>query len=1296
MRMDAASVIPHDPIPTIDFAAHLARPLRVRWEGELALASARARFNREVCRGLIAPGDVALSVADPAAALAGLEDAEAAPFAPVLACRGARSEFPFDVTVRHSLMPDWRRPETRRLVMVAPWPYAHLPREWRDGALAAADEIWAPSRSARDTYVRSGIPAEKVRLVPPGVNADCFTPEGDPFPLPTEKSVRFLFVGDLSYRRGADLLLGAYTRAFGPDDDVCLVVKVAPGSRLHAPGWGPGFVEPGAASEASYREAAADPRLPEILFVEEALADAELAALYRGCTCVVLPARGLAYGMPVREGLACGRPALVTAGLATDDVLDETMGWRVPSRRLPAPRSRLAAGSGGGETVWTVGAYECAGEPWLLEPEREALVETLREIAARPDEARARGQAARAHIAAHGTWEQTAAQIRYRLQEIVAPSGDPPFVAPKPWFDPQAVPAQNLNGGDANHEDTKDTKTHAAIPGGDGGVPSSDDVVSSSCSSCLRGSTTDTFPIEISLCMIVRDEEPRLPHCLASLAPFVDEMVIVDTGSTDRTREVARDFGARVFDFPWVDSFSVARNQSIELARGRWILRMDADDVIAPEDAAKLKDLVRRYAGRSDVAYLMEYRVPPGPDGSGGHVVDQVQLWPNRPDLRFEYRLHEQLLPAVLRARMYTLKSGIAVHHCNFDWSENGRAKRRRRDFPLLEKDLQEHPNDPFVLFNLGMTWLNSLQEHEVAAHYLRRGLLASGGRHGIDRLIYRYLFRARIAQEEGELALAANEEGRRRFPEDADLLLQAAELYETLGRTQEAWAALDRLVLGYDEPQYRCADSGLRTYRGRTERARFLRRQGHVEWAESLLREVTTHYPFYQPARAELAETLRTLGRGDEAEALLTPPAHDARPPIPVPLPPRHLRARPVSLDHRSAAVPPRRSVGAGIRVAHATPVMGIGGTEHVILDLCRFGSEAAFVVATEDGPMRPVFEEAGIEVHVARSVAEAARLLAEADVVNVHWMEFLPNLFRAVLDAGRPMVSTLHWPSVLPPMPGPVLCNAGHVYDLQEPNADRRTLILQAIDTQRYGRQPLPLSQNWERAGYPRAKRVGGGGEGGSPRGPWGESGRSPGGPGSEGRPLGRNDGERVRILRVCRPQRCADYFWPGIYQALSACPAADVAVVGGPPMEAERLRCLGVRLDVEQVLAEADLFAYTPRREEGTLDRVILEAMASGLPWVLSDVECTREAVEPEVTGLLTPYEDVPAFAAALVRLVRERELREAMGERAAAAARERFEIRDRMPLYTDAYRRAREEAILPARQSEFRERVLVRSS
>ena len=99
--------------------------------------------------------------------------------------------------------------------------------------------------------------------------------------------------------------------------------------------------------------------------------------------------------------------------------------------------------------------------------------------------------------------------------------------------------------------------------------------------------------ITISLCMIVRDEEAVLGRCLDSVAPYVDEIVVVDTGSSDRTKEIARQYGANVYDFEWIDDFAAARNFAFSRATMDYILWLDADDYLKPEDGGRLADLKR-------------------------------------------------------------------------------------------------------------------------------------------------------------------------------------------------------------------------------------------------------------------------------------------------------------------------------------------------------------------------------------------------------------------------------------------------------------------------------------------------------------------------------------------------------------------------------------------------------------------------------------------------------------------------------------------------------------------------------
>src|SRR5690349_7953622 len=106
----------------------------------------------------------------------------------------------------------------------------------------------------------------------------------------------------------------------------------------------------------------------------------------------------------------------------------------------------------------------------------------------------------------------------------------------------------------------------------------------------------------VSLTLIVKNEEHNLPACLASAADLVAEVIVVDTGSTDRTKEAAARFGARIFDFPWIDDFAAARNEALRHATGDWILWLDADDRIDEPNRRKLRALFAGL-GTENVAY---------------------------------------------------------------------------------------------------------------------------------------------------------------------------------------------------------------------------------------------------------------------------------------------------------------------------------------------------------------------------------------------------------------------------------------------------------------------------------------------------------------------------------------------------------------------------------------------------------------------------------------------------------------------------------------------------------------------
>ncbi|WP_420070670.1 glycosyltransferase [Syntrophus gentianae] len=182
----------------------------------------------------------------------------------------------------------------------------------------------------------------------------------------------------------------------------------------------------------------------------------------------------------------------------------------------------------------------------------------------------------------------------------------------------------------------------------------------------------------LSLCMIVKNEEKYLAKCLKSIRDVVDEMIIVDTGSTDKTADIGRVFGAKIFDFPWTGDFSAARNHSLAQATGDWILILDADEVISSRDFAELEALIHKPSS-SPAAYLIMTRnyidnsgiigwtqnVGQYPEEAGGGWIAsaKVRLFRRRGDIVFSNPVHELVEDSLQKAKIPILKSYIIVHH---------------------------------------------------------------------------------------------------------------------------------------------------------------------------------------------------------------------------------------------------------------------------------------------------------------------------------------------------------------------------------------------------------------------------------------------------------------------------------------------------------------------------------------------------------------------------------------------------------------------------------------------------------
>ena len=219
----------------------------------------------------------------------------------------------------------------------------------------------------------------------------------------------------------------------------------------------------------------------------------------------------------------------------------------------------------------------------------------------------------------------------------------------------------------------------------------------------------------ISLCMIVRDEEEHLAECLESVKGVVDEIIIVDTGSCDKTASIAQSFGAKVFFHKWEEDFSISRNISLEHATGDWILILDADEALEEKSKTKLRESTLK---KEVLGYhvLMELH----PDWTENRI---LRLFINSPALRFKGVFHERLtIPEHIYSKI--VHSDIRIIHN--PWCEEDSRRKFARNINLLKKHVSLYPDDIYQILDLIRLYLKNKELPEAERLLDRISLLLS------------------------------------------------------------------------------------------------------------------------------------------------------------------------------------------------------------------------------------------------------------------------------------------------------------------------------------------------------------------------------------------------------------------------------------------------------------------------------------------------------------------------------------------------------------------------------------------
>jgi glycosyltransferase involved in cell wall biosynthesis len=300
---------------------------------------------------------------------------------------------------------------------------------------------------------------------------------------------------------------------------------------------------------------------------------------------------------------------------------------------------------------------------------------------------------------------------------------------------------------------------------------------------------------------VARNEERWLGQCLQSIREAVDEIIVVDTGSTDRTREIAAEYGAAVYEYPWPDSFAKARNYSVDQAQGDWVIWLDADEEIAPGDAAKLREVLE---GDPDIIQLagvqmVNYYGDSPPDRNRSHRMNQVRLFRRAAGFRFRNAIHEQLyLADRTPAQAEVLWLPVTVHHYGYLDETVDRRNKGARNMQLLQQE-KATSTDPWVDYHIASEHYR-MDDYEEAYRYVNQSIMQFLKQGDMPpSLLYKLKYSLLLTTRPDEATIAGIDLAIQLYPDYVDLYYFKGLLLFQLKRYPEA-AAVFRQCMSLGE----------------------------------------------------------------------------------------------------------------------------------------------------------------------------------------------------------------------------------------------------------------------------------------------------------------------------------------------------------------------------------------------------------------------------------------------------------------------------------------------------------------
>lgn len=299
----------------------------------------------------------------------------------------------------------------------------------------------------------------------------------------------------------------------------------------------------------------------------------------------------------------------------------------------------------------------------------------------------------------------------------------------------------------------------------------------------------------ISLCMIVKNEERHLPRCLESVRGAIDEIIVVDTGSSDNSIGIADSYGAHIISFPWNGDFSSARNAGLAAATGAWVLFLDADEELSGEDIGQLHhcSTFLEYEGffLQIHNHINESRQSPAVT-----VNPILRMFRNRPEHRFRGKIHEQISYAILErnASASFHITTIKIHHYGYVGSVVKEKDKINRNLKLIEQELRDNPDDPYHHYNIAIEYMR-LNDSDRALPHLQRSIALLPPDTSYAHLLYKYEARCLLALKRYEEALLACVRAIEAYPDYTDLHHLKGIIHLAQGEKMQAMTAFAQAI---------------------------------------------------------------------------------------------------------------------------------------------------------------------------------------------------------------------------------------------------------------------------------------------------------------------------------------------------------------------------------------------------------------------------------------------------------------------------------------------------------------------